>query len=85
MTGWAGKYTGNHGNCLHNEFQSGVWLRLVLGGASSGETHTWWVPYECVKWIDDQDHDVIFSTPGGKPAAGPCDTSPFARCRGQAT
>jgi hypothetical protein len=29
VTGWAGKYTGKHGNCLYNEFQTGVWLRLT--------------------------------------------------------
>ena len=67
VNGWAGKYTGKRGNCLHNEFQSGVWLRLVGGGASSGETHTLWVPYECVNWRDSHGHDVIFSTPGGGP------------------
>jgi hypothetical protein len=75
VTGWAGRYTGKHGNCMSNEFQSGVWLRVKYQGASSGETDTLWVPYECVNWTDSHEQDVHFSTPGGKPGVGPSDTN----------
>jgi hypothetical protein len=78
VTGWAGKYTGKHGNCMYNDFQSGVWLRVKYQGASSGETHTYWVPYECMHWRDSREQDVHFSTPGGKPGVGPSDTNRFA-------
>lgn len=78
VRGWAGKYTGKHGNCKTNEFQSSVWLRVVYMGASSGETNTYWLPYECVKWTDGHDWDVHFTTPGGKPGVGPSATNRLA-------
>jgi len=67
VTGWAGKYTGKHGNCSHNEFQSGVWLRLEFLAGESGAFSTLWAPYECMNWTDRPGHNVIFSTPGGDP------------------
>jgi len=71
VTGWAGKYTGRDGNCTHNEPVSGVWLREEYGylNGSSGDYHTYWVPYECVHWRDGHDKDVHFSTPGGEPSS----------------
>lgn len=74
VTGWAGRYTGKRGNCLNNDFQSGVWLRVRYGSAYSGETetHIAWVPYECVNWTDDHGQRVYFSTPSGKPGGASC-------------